>query len=218
MDIVDLPTKRQLPERTQPITAVILHTTGSTDLDAIINWYTSKDGLQPHYMISVSGLIRRFVQEDHVAYHCKIDQHEAKLYMLGYKEWSHWCWDGEKPFNIGNEFSGYRMWRDQWRTRGKQSPLELISHDHPNSCSIGIELQQPTQPTPDIFTDEQYRSCADLLADIWRRQKVPLDREHVLSHYDCSPMRRCNPGGSTDPGRNFNYNRIWDLLGIARRA
>lgn len=218
MKFIDTPTRHTLPKRLKPPAAIVLHTTGETDLDKIVDWYTDKlgnntDAVAPHYMISVLGSVRRIVPEDRVAYHCKIAPEEAYLYRLGYDVWSTWLWrEGRPPVRSGQEYSGYVQWRDNWRARGLQSPLELVTGARPNTASVGIEIQQPVSPSPDVFTDEQYDALAELLVDLWVRLRIPLDREHVLGHYDCSPMRRCDKRGSTDPGRNFNYPRLWDLV------
>jgi N-acetyl-anhydromuramyl-L-alanine amidase AmpD len=212
VQIIGAPTARKLPPRSGPIKASIVHTTGDTDLDKILRWYESADGLQPHYMIATDATIRRFVMEDHIAWHAKIDPAEARLYQRGYGEWSCWTWplSAGAPVHVGQEFSGYRMWRDRWP--GLQSPLELVTADHPNSVSVGIELQQPVKPGPGIFTPGQYQALAELLVDIHGRTGVPLDRQHVLGHSDCSPMRRSTAAGGWDPGVTFDWNRLWDLV------
>jgi N-acetyl-anhydromuramyl-L-alanine amidase AmpD len=212
VQIIGALTRRALPERTHPISAIVVHTTGNTDLDAVLRFYQSADGLQPHYVIALDGTIRRIAWEHQVAYHCKIDPAEARLYRLGYVEWSRWRWQDDRPIQLGDEFSGYRWWRDEWRAAGLESPLELVTGEHPNSVSIGIELQQPTKPGPDIFTDAQYQALGELATDIHARVGVSLDRQHVLGHQDCSPMRRCVPAGGCDPGRAFRWSRLWELL------
>jgi N-acetyl-anhydromuramyl-L-alanine amidase AmpD len=212
LQIVGSLTTRELPERQHSIDALLFHTTGDTDLARIMSFYHAPDGLQPHFMIDYDGTVRRIVWEHQVAYHCKIDPAEARLYQRGYAEWSCWKWLNERPVHNGDEFSGYRFWRDEWRAAGMESPLELVTGAHPNSSSIGIELRQPEKPGPDIFTPEQYQAAAELAADLHGRLGVQLDRKHVLGHQDCSPMRRCSAAGGWDPGYAFKWNRLWDLL------
>ena len=212
MDILDFPTRRELPQRVGAPVAILLHTTGTQDLDAVLRWYTAPDGLQPHYLIETIGTVRRIASEDLVAYHCAIRPAEARLYQRGYQEWSQWVWRGDAPAHRGEEQPNYREWRDTWRAKGLQSPLDLCTRDHPNTRSVGIELQQPTHPAEDIFTDAQYTALAELLKDVGGRNSIPLTRDHVLGHYDCSPMRRSTAIGSWDPGRAFGWNRLWDLV------
>jgi N-acetyl-anhydromuramyl-L-alanine amidase AmpD len=214
VQIIGALTARTLPSRDpSTICAVIVHTTGDTDAAKIMAFYRAPDGLCPHYMIAYDGAIYRIAWEDQIAWHCKIDPAEARLYQLGYSEWSTWAWQNDRPVNTGSEYPGYRQWRDTWRAAGLQSPLELITGSHPNSSSVGVELQQPVNPTADIFTDAQYSALAALLVDVGSRTRISLTREHVLGHSDCSPMRRCNTRGSWDPGRDFSYNRLWDEIG-----
>lgn len=211
VQIIGALTARKLPERGYPIKAIVVHTTGDSDFNKIMTWYERPDGLQPHYMIDVVGTIRRLVFEDHIAWHCMIKPLEARLYQRGYAEWSCWNWPLNKdaPVNFGGEFSGYSLWRDTWRARF-QSPLELITGDHPNSVSVGIELQATDKPG--VFLPAQYQALAELLVDVATRNGIPLDRDHVLGHQDCSPMRRCSSSGPWDPGAAFDWNRLWDLV------
>lgn len=214
VQIIGKLTARALPERTRPIVAIIGHTTGDQDLDKILHWYDSPDGLQPHYVIGVDGTIYRIAWEDHVAWHAKIDPLEARLYQRGYQEWSRWNWPlgGAAPQHLGaDEYPGYRFWRTKWREgRGYQSPLDLITGDHPNSVSVGVELQATNKPG--VFTDAQYDRFAALCVDIATRNQLQLDATTLLGHSDVSPMRRSNAAGGWDPGELFDWNHVWDLI------
>lgn len=221
MDIIDFPTQRKLPTRSGAIRANVVHTTGETDLDKILKFYGSPDGYQPHYMIETIGTIRRIVSEDLVAYHAAHHPAEAAAYAKGWSSWSTCRWDGQKDQAVpyGGFFPGYTGWNTMWRSRGLSSPTDLITGTHPNLVSIGIELQQPTDDllTPDIFTDAQYASLKELLADINTRRRVPLDRDHNLGHYDVGPMRRTTEKSLNgwDPGGKFNWTRVFDVAGQA---
>lgn len=199
-------TQRKLPQRVLPIQSIIFHTTGDTDLAKILRYYRAPDGLQPHVVIDLDGVARRIAWETQVAYHCKIEPAEARLYRLGYDEWSKWVWRNNQPEHVGEPFAGYAQWRAQWPQL--RSPLDLVTADHPNSCSLGIELQQPEKPGPDIFTDAQYTTARAVIEDWHERFGVPLERRTVLGHYDCSPMRRSTAAGGWDPGVKFNWQRI----------
>jgi N-acetyl-anhydromuramyl-L-alanine amidase AmpD len=222
MNLIDFPTKRQLPRRVLPISAVIIHTTGDTDLDAILRFYSSADGYQPHYMIETIGTVRRMVSEDHVAYHAAIYATEAAAYQQGFAHWSTLTWDDstKQPKAFGGSYPGYATWKATWLNGSTSSPLDLITRGHPNAVSIGIELQQPTddQLTPDIFTSAQYEALAELLVDVCGRNHVPLDRRHLLGHYDVSPMRRSTTHGGWDPGEHFNWNRLLSQLHVTPSA
>jgi N-acetyl-anhydromuramyl-L-alanine amidase AmpD len=222
MNLIDFPTKRQLPRRTLPISAVVIHTTGETDLDAILGFYSSANGYQPHYLIETLGTVRRIVQEDHVAYHAAIYASEAAAYQRGFGHWSTLTWDAvtEQPKAFGGVYPGYATWKATWLKGATSSPLDLVTRGHPNAVSIGVELQQPTQAelTPDIFTFAQYEALAELLTDVSGRNTLPLDRRHLLGHYDVSPMRRSTSRGGWDPGERFNWNHLLTQLHVNSSA
>lgn len=213
VQIIGALTKRSLPTRTRPIVGQLVHTTGDQDLDKILRWYESADGLQPHYVIAVDGTIYRIAWDTVIAWHAKIDPLEARLYRQGYQTWSTWTWPLGKdaPVHVGDEFSGYASWRTKWRD-GKhlQSPLDLVTGAFPNSCAIGIELQATDKPG--IFTSEQFAALANLSIDRATEHGYPLDADHVLGHQDVSPMRRSTSAGGWDPGDRFEWNRLWDLV------
>lgn len=216
MYLIDFPTKRKLPTRSSPIRAVVLHTTGETDLDKILDFYTSPTGFQPHYLIETHGTVRRTAAETLVAYHAAHHAAERAAYERGFSYWSNIDWDEKKnaPVNYGKFFPGYTVWNTRWRSQGLESPLDLITGGSPNSVSIGIELQQPDYPTPTIFTEEQYQALDELLADVTARHRIPRDRKHILGHYDVGPMRRTTaktPGG-WDPGGKFNWDRALHVI------
>jgi len=209
MNIIKIPTKRLLPARSSKPVAVVVHTTGDTDLNKIIKFYQSADGFQPHYMIDKTGVIRQFVEEDKVAYHAKIGYNEATLYKKGWSYWSKCLKTGEDTFKqLDSQFTGYTTWRYRWPSL--ESPLKLVTGSHPNFVAIGIELQQPmpVEITKDIFLDPQYASLKELLTDINKRTGILLDADHVLGHSDCSPMTRSTSKGGWDPGVNFNWSKV----------
>lgn len=212
LDVIDTPTRRQLPERLKPPTCVVIHGTGEVDLDRILAWYTSASGLQPHYFITATGSIRRIVDEQRVAYHAGLDPAEVELYRQGWEVWSRHVWKDKRAHDLGVEQPRYRSWRDQWRrTVDVQSPLDLITGVRPNLVSVGIEVQSLEQPTREVFEPAQYQALASLLVDVCGRWKIPLDRDHVLGHQDVSPLRRTTAGGGYDPGERFSWARLWDL-------
>jgi N-acetyl-anhydromuramyl-L-alanine amidase AmpD len=218
LNIIETPTRRSLPERLRPPTCIVVHSTGQTDLDRILAYYTSASGLQPHYLVTATGSIRRHVDEMRVAYHAGLDPGEVQLYRAGWETWSRHVWKDKRAHDLGVEQPRYRSWRDQWRrTVAVQSPLDLVSGDRPNLSSVGIEVQSLEQPTKEVFEPAQYEALAALVTDVCQRWKIPLDREHVLGHYDVSPLRRSGVSGSYDPGERFSWARLWDLCRTSSR-
>lgn len=187
---------------------MVLHGSGETDLDKCINWYTHPRGNQPHYLVTAIGSIRRFVDEDHVAYHAGRKPAES-IYHQGFAVWSRYVWRDNDAHDAMIEQPRYRTWRETWP--GRESPFDLITGASPNQRSIGIEVQSLDHPTPVVFEPIQYKALAELLVDVCGRWKIPIDREHVIGHYDVSPLRRSGPGGSYDPGERFSWDRLWEL-------
>ncbi len=69
-----------------------------------------------------------------------------------------------------------------------------------NSCSIGIEIQNPGHDGgyPD-FPEAQMRAVEALSLDIVRRHNIRPER--VLAHSDVAPKRKIDPGEKFDWGR-----------------
>lgn len=219
MNLVESPTRRKLPHRLSPALAIVVHGTGQTDLAKCLAWYTSAAGEGPHYLIAANGVVHRFAAENRVAYHAAMRPDEKALYLQGYDVWSRWVWPmgTSRPVEIGGEYAGYRFWRDRWRPR-IESPLGLPTGETPNFLSIGIEVQSLEKPPREVFSAEQYTALGALVRVVALRNGIPLDRDHVLGHQDISPMRRANPRGGTDPGDNFNWDRLWSLVAAAATA
>lgn len=69
-----------------------------------------------------------------------------------------------------------------------------------NQSSVGIEHEGFVND-PKWFTDEMYRSSARVAAHLVNKYDIPVDRQHIVGHYDV-------PGAThTDPGPYWN----WDL-------
>lgn len=216
LTVLKTPTANVTPHRSlAAVHAIVVHTTGQTDLDKILEYYSgSDDKVNPHCLIETTGLVRRFADEEAIAYHCKLYPEERAAYGHGYSHWSRCLWDDEKKAVIvtGDEQPNYAQWKASWPTL--RSPLEHPTGSYPNQVSVGVELLQPlpTQVTPDIFLDAQYEALALLIHDICQRLEVPVERRNILGHYDVSPLRRSDKNGGWDPGAKFNWKRLFALL------
>lgn len=77
-----------------------------------------------------------------------------------------------------------------WHAGNVQSPSwKLIKKNtaggfiNPNAYTIGIEHEgQPLKN--DKWSEEMKQASAQLVADISKRWNIPLDREHVIGHYE----------------------------------
>jgi N-acetyl-anhydromuramyl-L-alanine amidase AmpD len=84
-----------------------------------------------------------------------------------------------------------------------------------NARAIGIEHEGYVSDPGKWYTDAMYEASAALTRDIADRNGVPLDRGHIIGHYEvpgCS-----NPGGGgvschTDPGSGWDWDRYMDLV------
>lgn len=206
--LIDNPTRRPLPVRPGSPKCIIIHGSGETDLDRCLDWYTNVSGLQPHYFVTATGSVRRIVSERRVAYHAGRSRPETDLYRRGWKVWSRYVWADGRQHAFEVEQSRYRTWRDTWP--GRESPLDLITGESANATSIGIEVQSLDKPTAEVFNLAQYAALVELVRDACSRWSIPIDREHILGHYDVSPLRRSGPSGGYDPGERFAWDRLFE--------
>ncbi|HEY7207041.1 MAG TPA: N-acetylmuramoyl-L-alanine amidase [Gaiellaceae bacterium] len=90
-----------------------------------------------------------------------------------------------------------------------------------NAHSIGIEHEGYTG-VPGVFTDAEYRASAKLVAQLAARYRIPVDRLHVIGHYQVpDPNHRGEFGGfahHTDPGKTWNWTRFMGYVADYRRG
>lgn len=75
---------------------------------------------------------------------------------------------------------------------------------NPNLYTIGIEHEGRAN---DIWTDEMKRASAELIREICRRWQIPIDREHVVGHYQIFSQKPNCPA--------TNKNIIDELIALA---
>jgi N-acetylmuramoyl-L-alanine amidase/Bacterial Ig domain len=84
-----------------------------------------------------------------------------------------------------------------------------------NTESVGIEHEGITDD-PSGFTDAQYRASAHLTAYIARTSLIPIDREHIIGHYQVpnpnDPAQGGGIDGHTDPGSYWNWPHYMKLV------
>ena len=82
-----------------------------------------------------------------------------------------------------------------------------------NEQSVGIEHEGFTYGSLG-FTDAQYHASARLAAWIARRSLMPIDRKHLIGHYQVSDGRGGRGGSShhTDPGPHWKWNYYLRLV------
>jgi hypothetical protein len=82
-----------------------------------------------------------------------------------------------------------------------------------NKHSIGIEHAGYTN-NPDWFTRRMYHASARLSAWCCKKHKIPVDRKHIIGHYQV-PGCSGSGGGTgchTDPGRYWNWKKYMRLV------
>jgi N-acetyl-anhydromuramyl-L-alanine amidase AmpD len=84
-----------------------------------------------------------------------------------------------------------------------------------NVRSVGIENEGFTDD-PVGFTNAEYRSTARLAAVIARRALIPIDRRHIIGHYQVpdpnDPLQGGGIDNHTDPGRYWRWNYFMKLV------
>jgi hypothetical protein len=115
---------------------------------------------------------------------------------------------------VGRDGSVTQMvpdWRVAWHA----------GNSYVNYHSIGIEHEGYTG-VPGVFTDAEYRASAKLVAQLAARYRIPIDRSHVIGHYQVpDPNHKGEFGGfahHTDPGKTWNWTRFMTYVADFRRG
>jgi hypothetical protein len=84
-----------------------------------------------------------------------------------------------------------------------------------NLRSIGIENEGYTD-SPAGFTLPEYRASARVAAVIARRSLIPIDRRHIIGHYQVpdpnDPLQGGGIDNHTDPGKYWDWNLFMRLV------
>jgi len=100
----------------------------------------------------------------------------------------------------------------------------MVPNDHPawqagnsyvNAHAIGVE-NEGIVAVDGTVTDTEYRSSAQLVAELLRRYHLPADRRHVIGHNEVpDPYHRGQYGGyahHTDPGLYWDWARYMSYI------
>lgn len=78
---------------------------------------------------------------------------------------------------------------------------------NPNQYSIGLEIENPSIIRyPSDFPPAQKTAVLALARDIVRRNRIPVDRDHLVAHSEI------NPGSREDPGPGFPWSELLAYL------
>jgi N-acetyl-anhydromuramyl-L-alanine amidase AmpD len=84
-----------------------------------------------------------------------------------------------------------------------------------NERSIGIENVGYTDD-PSGFTPQEYRAAAKIAAVVARRSLIPIDRRHIIGHYQVpdpnDPLQGGGIDGHTDPGPFWRWGYFMRLV------
>jgi hypothetical protein len=82
-----------------------------------------------------------------------------------------------------------------------------------NKHSIGIEHAGYTN-NPNSFTRRMYRASARLSAWCCKKYRIPMDRSHIIGHYQVPGCSGSGGGAGchTDPGRYWNWTKYMRLV------
>jgi N-acetyl-anhydromuramyl-L-alanine amidase AmpD len=193
--------KRGLDE--QQVRAIVVHTTGAgpvsrfqkldqrtrhgwkTPLDAAVFIYKTIMEFSGHYILDGdSGEIVQCVPEAIVAEH--VGHSHYRAYKTG-----HWATHDT------------HWWHERWP--GKASPLDLAggklwTGGTCNGHTIGIEVVPRAVAPRGVWTDTAWQSLIALIRDIGARHHILIDREHIVTHSDASPLSRSVNDRPWDPG------------------
>ncbi len=92
-----------------------------------------------------------------------------------------------------------------WHAGGAMNPTWnlLKPNVNPNFYTIGIENEGFTGNT---FTDSMYTSLAQLIALLCQKFDIPLDRDHIIGHYQINSVSRANC-----PGSGLDFSKLISL-------
>ncbi|MCB9795717.1 MAG: N-acetylmuramoyl-L-alanine amidase [Alphaproteobacteria bacterium] len=84
-----------------------------------------------------------------------------------------------------------------------------------NARSVGIEHEGYISQPGTWYTEAMYRESARLTRDIADRNGIPLDRSHIIGHYEVPGCSSGSGGGAschTDPGSGWDWDYFMDLV------
>lgn len=125
-----------------------------------------------HYIIDREGTVYCCIPENRTAWHAGVGE-----------------WLGEEKYK--NNLNRYSI------------GIELMAISSYEDMSIYMTEEDYNALDPSLigYTDAQYAALQDLVADICRRQNIPMDRDHVIGHEEFSTHKN-------DPGELFDWSRI----------
>ena len=83
-----------------------------------------------------------------------------------------------------------------------------------NATAIGLEHEGFLRAPDAWYTEAMYRASARLVRQLAREHDIPLDRHHIIGHYNVPGIGTANiPGMHTDPGPYWDWAHYFRLMG-----
>ncbi|MQY11221.1 hypothetical protein SRB5_13360 [Streptomyces sp. RB5] len=83
-----------------------------------------------------------------------------------------------------------------------------------NATSIGLEHEGFLTAPDTWYTEAMYRTSSRLVRYLAQQNDIPLDRHHILGHYNVPGIGTANIAGMhTDPGPYWDWDHYFQLLG-----
>jgi len=224
-------TGRDLPARTKPVRAVVIHTTGSgivskalkkniDPLDYAAAYYARKTSYASHYLVGYDGTIVGTVPENLVAYHAGVSKGRRSIYQQGRDRWPRHVKKGKELVDTGKAQGRYGDWLERWPDL--DSPLDLLPGRSVNGLTIGVDFLAPLPGEKHPQTQVMWVRA--LVMDIVQRYKlgavagsmieeIDIPRTVVLRHADVDPLARSTSRGGWDPPR-YAFTALCAQLGI----
>lgn len=151
--------------------AVVIDPKNPYDLSAVRKIFTDY-AVSVHYLIDRDGTVYCYIPENRVAWHAGAG-----------------TWQDDEAYT--NKMNHYAI------------GIELIGMGSEADMRPYLSSAQYLQLDKSLlgFTDAQYDSLSALVADICRRNQIPMDKDHIIGHQEYNPQK-------TDPGELFQWNRL----------
>lgn len=172
------------------IDTIVIHATEGNSVQGALDWMVSQ-GTSVQYMIDRKGFVyssentnsKALVAENAIAGHAGCENERPRCHSdsekpnpLQYSEDSNCCRGGFNSHSIGIEIVNLGILCDKFVSCKTNGGVEVNGVDWEN------------------YTDSQIESLSDLVAQMAIRYKIPVDREHIIGHYEIDPGRKTDPG------------------------
>jgi len=232
-NVLESPNKNARKPASATPTHIVIHVTGTNDLDSVKKTFLTPNSVSAHYLVTPLGELFQFVKDGGRAYHAGIDTNTRKLYRKGYEKWFgylkyfNWyknypndavyldgdakpVWDKDEAVFVaridGTSWPDFTYFRERWP--GVDIPVNFDVEPDPNNYSIGIECLSIGAKTKDqtAYSDEMYEALGSLTKNLSVKYGIPRTKGRIVGHEDVNPIGRFG----WDPNAGFDWTMIYD--------